>query len=87
MAVIAEIRRAEALEVSVGSLDAIWQRASQALADPHEQLTAAVLSSPALNVDGTGWRTWGEARTLWRASTPDAAIFRVAEDRHCDRPG
>jgi transposase len=73
------------LRLSAGAIDAICQRASAALAGPHEQLTAAVLDSPAVNVDETGWRTAGEPRTLWTATTPRAAIFRVAEDRHRDR--
>ena len=71
--------------VSVGSVDAICQRASQVLAEPHEALLASVLGSPALNVDETGWSTAGEQRTLWTATTPAAAVFRVAEDRHRDR--
>jgi len=73
------------LKMSVGTVDAICQNASVALAGPHEWLAAAVLSAPALNVDETGWRTAGEGRTLWTATTPTAAIFRVAEDRHRDR--
>lgn len=73
------------LQMSAGTVDAICSGACQALAGPHERLTAAVLSSPALNVDETGWRTAGERRTLWTATTPQAAIFRVAEDRHRDR--
>jgi hypothetical protein len=36
-------------------------------------------------VDETGWSTWGEKRTLWTASTPRGAVFRVADDRHRDR--
>ena len=71
--------------VSVGSIDAICQRASRVLAGPHEALLASVLASSALNVDETGWATAGEGRTLWTATTPGAAIFRVAEDRHRDR--
>jgi len=71
--------------VSVGSVDAICQRASQALTEPHEALLASVLGSVALNVDETGWLTAGEQRTLWTATTPAAAVFRVAEDRHRDR--
>ena len=71
--------------VSIGAIDQICQRASDALQAPHEQLTEAVLCSPAVNVDETGWSTWGEQRTLWTATTPEAAIFRVAEDRHRDR--
>ncbi len=73
------------LKLSVGSVDAICRRASAVLACPHEALAASVLESPALNVDETGWSTWGEQRTLWTATTPGAAIFRIAEDRHRDR--
>jgi transposase len=73
------------VEMSVGTVDAICQRASRALCDPHERLTDSVLGCPALNIDETGWRTAGEGRALWTATTPDAAIFRVAEDRHRDR--
>jgi hypothetical protein len=71
--------------LSVGTVDQICQRASALLAGPHEALTARVLGSPALNVDETGWSTAGEGRTLWTATTPGAAVFRVAEDRHRDR--
>jgi transposase len=70
------------IRLSVGAIDAICQRASTALADPHERLTASVLCSPTVNVDETGWITWGEQRTLWTATTSQAAVFRVAEDRH-----
>jgi len=73
------------LELSVGAVDAICQRASAALEGPHERLSASVLAAAALNVDETGWRTAGEGRTLWTATTPEAAIFRVAGDRHRDR--
>lgn len=71
--------------LSVGSVDKICQRASLVLAAPHEALVAAVLASPAINVDETGWRTAGEPRTLWTATTENAAVFRVCEDRHRDR--
>jgi transposase len=73
------------LQMSVGAVDSACQRASAALAGPHERLTEAVLASPALNVDETGWRTAGEGRALWTATTPAAAIFAVAKDRHRDR--
>lgn len=71
--------------LSVGAVDAICQRTSLALASPHEQLAAAVLCAPAVNLDETGWSTAGESRTLWTATTSGAAIFRVAQDRHRDR--
>ncbi|MCA1679217.1 MAG: IS66 family transposase, partial [Actinobacteria bacterium] len=73
------------LGLSVGSVDQICRRASQALAEPHEALAASVLESGALNVDETGWSTAGEQRTLWTATSEHAAVFRIAEDRHRDR--
>jgi transposase len=73
------------LGISAGAVDAICQRASAALGDPHRQLTEKVLSSPALNVDETGWYTEHDPRTMWTATTPWAAIFRICEDRHRDR--
>ena len=73
------------LRLSAGAVDAICQRASAALALPHEKLVEKVLQSPVLNVDETGWFTAAEGRTIWTATTPEAAIFRVAADRHRDR--
>lgn len=73
------------LGLSVGAVDAICQRASAALEDPHQALVRRVLSSPVLNVDETGWYTSHEQRTMWTACTPQAAIFKICEDRHRDR--
>ena len=73
------------LGLSIGAVDAICQRASVALAGPHELLVEKVLGAPAVNVDETGWFTAHEGRTMWTATTPQGAIFRIAEDRHRDR--
>lgn len=73
------------LQLSVGAVDAICQRAGKALRGPHELLVESVLTSPVVNVDETGWFTAHEGRTMWTATTPEAAIFRIAEDRHRDR--
>jgi transposase len=73
------------LGMSVGAVDAILMRASAALQQPHEALVEKVLSSPAVNIDETGWFTGHENRTLWTATTPEAAIFKIMEDRHRDR--
>jgi transposase len=69
--------------ISTGSADAICQRASEALAGPHCQLQDSVLDQGAVHVDETGWRTRGEGRALWTATTADAAFFQIAE--HCNR--
>ena len=69
--------------LSTGAVDAICQRASDALAGPHCQLQDWVLDQGAVHVDETGWRTRGEGRALWTATTPGAAFFQIAE--HCNR--
>ena len=69
--------------VSTGAVDAICQGASDALAGPHCQLQDWVLDQNAVHVDETGWRTRGEGRALWTASTPEATFLQIAE--HCNR--
>ena len=69
--------------LSTGSADAICQRASEALAGPHCQLQDWVLDQGAIHVDETGWRTRGEGRALWTASTAQATFLQIAE--HCNR--
>jgi transposase len=69
--------------VSTGTVDAICQRVSDALAGPHAQLHDWVLDQSAVHVDETGWRTAGDGRALWTLTTPDAALFQIAE--HCNR--
>jgi transposase len=69
-------------ELSTGSIDAIVQRAGEALALPYEELLRHVRAAPAVNIDETGWRLRGDKRTLWGALAGRAAVFRVAPDRH-----
>jgi transposase len=69
--------------LSTGAADAICQRASDALAGPHLQLQDWVLDRGAVHVDETGWRTHGEGRALWAATTCDAVFLQIAE--HCNR--
>jgi transposase len=71
--------------ISTGTVDAILARASEALADPYEDLLAHVRGARALNVDETGWRTVGERRALWGAFSKRHAFFAIAPDRHEDR--
>jgi transposase len=66
-----------------GSVDAICQRASEALAGPHCHLQDWVLDQHAVHVDETGWRTRGEGRALWTATTPEATFLQIAE--RCNR--
>jgi transposase len=70
--------------LSVGSVDAILTRASDALARPYEELFARVRDAPAINADETGWRTAGQRRALWGLFTSRHAFLQVNRDRHED---
>jgi Transposase IS66 family/Family of unknown function (DUF6444) len=69
--------------LSAGAVDAICQRASDALAGPHCQLQDWVLDQDAVHVDETGWRTRGEGRALWTAMAREATFLQIAQ--HCNR--
>ena len=69
-------------ELSTGAVEAIVSSAGEALAPPYAELLRSVQEAPAVNVDETGWRLRGSKRTLWGALTPQAAVFRIAPDRH-----
>jgi transposase len=70
------------VELATGSVDAIIQRAGEALAAPHTRLEQQLKSAPVVNIDETGWKTAGASRTLWGALTSQSAVFRIAPGRH-----
>src|SRR3989442_14095941 len=70
------------VELSTGTVDAIVQRAGEALAAPHTRLEQEIKRSPVVNIDETGWKTGGDRRMLWGALTPRTAVFRIAARRH-----
>jgi transposase len=70
------------VEVSTGSVDAIIQRAGDALAGPYTELEQRIKTAAAVNIDETGWKTCGGSRTLWGALTSGTAVFRIAAGRH-----
>jgi transposase len=70
------------VELSTGSVDAIVQRAGDALAAPHTRLEQEIKQSAVVNIDETGWKTCGERRWLWGALTRTTALFRIASGRH-----
>jgi transposase len=70
------------VELAIGSVDAIVQRAGEALAAPHTRLEQQIKSAPVVNIDETGWKTAGGNRTLWGALSSQSAVFRIAAGRH-----
>ena len=67
--------------ISTGSVDAILERAGQALAEPHDDLLDRLRAAKTLNMDETGWRTSGARRALWGIFDSEHAYFSVAPDR------
>jgi transposase len=74
-----------AARISTGSVEAILQRAGDALEHPYEQLLAEVRGARHVNMDETGWRLQGEQRFLWGAFSTRHAVMRIVADRHGDR--
>jgi transposase len=70
------------VELSTGTVDAIIQRAGDALAAPHTRLEQELKRSPVVNIDETGWKTGGDRRMLWGALSRRTAVFRIAAGRH-----
>ena len=63
--------------VSVGTVAAIEQEVSAALASADAAAEARVKSAAAKNVDETSWKVAGKLRWLWAAVTATAACFRI----------
>jgi transposase len=70
------------VELATGTVDAIVQRAGDALAAPHTRLEQEIKHSPVVNIDETGWKTAGDRRWLWGALTATTGVFRIAAGRH-----
>ena len=70
------------VELATGTVDAIIQRAGDALAGPYTELEQRLKNAAAVNIDETGWKTAGGSRTLWGALTSRTAVFRIAAGRH-----
>lgn len=70
--------------ISVGAVDAILARASEALTEPHADLLEQLRGAPAVNMDETGWRTAGKRRALWGIFDRRYAYLHIAPDRHED---
>lgn len=71
--------------ISTGSVEAILQRAGEALEAPYAYLLAAVRRARQVNMDETGWRLRGQRRFLWGAFSARHAVLRIMADRDADR--
>jgi transposase len=71
------------IRLSLRTLVALEADTAQALAQPYQELAAAVPQAAVLGVDETSWREAGTLHWLWTAVTRQFAFYRV--DRHRSR--
>jgi transposase len=68
--------------VSLGTVAALEQEMSAALAPAHTEAGQAVREAPVKNVDETGWKQAGQKRWLWGAATATVAFFVIHARRN-----
>ncbi len=66
------------LPISLGSIPALYQTVSAALASTYQAVQAAVTAQAVANVDETGWREARQQRYLWVAVTVIGTLFLIA---------
>jgi transposase len=69
------------IPLSLGSVQNVWEEASEAVAEPYEELARQLPSEPVLNSDETGYRTNGEKRWLWAVVASTFVFYQVAATR------
>jgi transposase len=70
--------------ISLGSTQAAWEEASEAVAAPCHELEQALKHQPVLNGDETGHRTNGDKRWLWAIVAQTFVVYRIATTRAAD---
>lgn len=63
--------------VALGTVSAVEQEVSAALAEPHAEVGACVQAAAVKNVDETGWKQAGKLCWLWTAVTAQTAYFVI----------
>jgi transposase len=69
------------IEISLGSTQKCWEEASQAVAEPCQELEQQLKDEPVLNVDETGWRNNADKRYLWAFVALQYVVYTIAATR------
>jgi transposase len=69
------------VEISVGSISAVQQQVSRALAAPVETAREFVRAQAVNHVDETGWREQSKLSWLWVNATEQVTAFQIARKR------
>jgi len=68
-------------DLALGSVAALEQQVSAALAQPVEEAQTYVQEQPVVNADETSWRESNQRRWLWIGTTPLVTVFLVLATR------
>src|SRR5271157_3566940 len=66
-----------AVPISLGTISALEQEVSTALAQAHAEALTVVQEAAVKNVDETSWKEGGRKRWLWVAATTTVAVFVI----------
>ncbi len=79
--IVALLRDAFGVELALGSVSALEQEVSAALAAPVEAARLYVRQQPVVNLDETGWREDRVKAWLWTATTAAVSVFAIRSNR------
>lgn len=69
------------LKLSVGSAQALCERAAEALEKPYEEIAKEVLAQPVIHADETSHPHQGKKHWLWMVASKWGAVFRIDRGR------
>jgi len=69
------------VDLALGSIPALEQRTSQALAEPVEQAREYIRQQPVVHLDETGWSEGHQRGWLWVAATSLVTVYLLAASR------
>jgi len=72
------------IKVSLGAVNDLCERASEAVAPAVAQVATEVAESPAVHADESGWRQHGDRRWLWTVTAPTLEYFTIEQSRGRD---
>ena len=68
------------VDISLGALSESEDDVSESVVVPVEEARVHASEAASKNVDATGWRQAGHARTLWTIATPLVTVFGIVTD-------
>lgn len=77
----ATLRDLWGVDISVGSVQKVWEETARAVQGPYEELERALRTEPVVNGDETGSRTNGEKRWVWVMCAPWFVFYHIAASR------